>query len=314
MRTFLLALQILVIIIFSNIPIALTSSEMRNPGLPNFSFVASGDFGCKGEAKTTIAKMVKMNPRFVLPLGDLSYEKNVDCWFEVMAPLDEPGKIRIVLGDHDFGPNLSRFNAYLKHFNMSKPYYSFDYQNVHFLALATAKEGVTSYSKMSEQYMFVKKDLENAHNNKSIDWIIVYGFRPLYSSPSMHPGEDDLREAYHPLFDQYDVDIVLQGHNHNYQRTYPLKFNEGNDSDPIIGDNNTGQYRGVLEGPIFMTVGTAGQDLHDLTGRHVYIAEQFQRHGFVDVKISNNGTNLTSTFYENRNNEGIDQFSIIKGG
>jgi hypothetical protein len=98
MRTFLLALQILVIIIFSNIPIALTSSEMRNPGLPNFSFVASGDFGCKGEAKTTIAKMVKMNPRFVLPLGDLSYEKNVDCWFEVMAPLDEPGKIRIVLG------------------------------------------------------------------------------------------------------------------------------------------------------------------------------------------------------------------------
>jgi hypothetical protein len=40
--------------------------------------------------------------------------------------------------------------------------------------------------------------------------MIVYGFRPLYSSPTMHPGEDGLREAYHPLFDQYDVDIVLQ--------------------------------------------------------------------------------------------------------
>ena len=305
-------IQILVIIIFSNIPGALTSSEVRNPGLPNFSFVASGDFGCSREAERTVDKMLKKNPRFVLPLGDLSYEKNVDCWFEVMAPLDEPGKIRIVFGDHDFGPNLSRFNAYLEHFNMTKPYYSFDYQNVHLLALATAKEGVTSYSNLSEQYKFVKKDLENTHNNKSIDWIIVYGFRPLYSSPSMHPGEDDLRETYHPLFDQYDVDIVLQGHNHNYQRTYPLKFNEGNDSDPIISDNNTRQYRDALQGPIFMTVGTGGEDLHDLKGRHAYIAEQFQRHGFVEVSISNNGTNLTSTFYENRNNEGIDRFSIIK--
>jgi len=189
MKIILLTLQILVInIFFSNMPVALSSSEVRNTGLPNFSFVAAGDFGCDVEAERTIDRMVKLNPRFVLPLGDLSYGKNVDCWFEVMAPLDQPGRIRIVIGDHDFGPNLSRFSAYLEHFNMTKPYYSFNYQNVHFLALATAKEEVTSYSNLSNQFQFVKKDLENAHNNKSIDWIIVYGFRPLYSSPSFLSG------------------------------------------------------------------------------------------------------------------------------
>jgi predicted phosphodiesterase len=288
------------------------ASEVTNSGLLNFSFVTAGDFGCKNEAKRTVENMVRHNPQLVLALGDLSYEKLADCWFEVMSPLDEPGKIRIVLGDHDIGPELSRFNQYMRHFNMSKPYYSFNYQNTHFVGLATAKEGVTSYSNTSEQYRFVKKDLEDAHNNKSIDWIIVYGFRPLYSSPTMHPGEDDIREIYHPLFDKYDVDIVLQGHNHNYQRTYPLIFNEGNDSDPIMSANNTRLYDKGSAGAIFVTVGTGGQDLHDFKGRHPYIAEQFQRHGFLEVSITNSGTNLTSIFYENRNNEGKDQFSIIK--
>jgi hypothetical protein len=52
---------------------------------------------------------------------------------------------------------------------MTKQYYSFDFQNVHFVELATAKDGLTSHSNLSEQYRFVKKDPENAHNNKSID-------------------------------------------------------------------------------------------------------------------------------------------------
>jgi hypothetical protein len=79
-----------------------------------------------------------------------------------------------------------------------------------------------------------------------------------------------------------------------------LRFNEGNDSDPIISDNSTRRYIGTPEGPICITVGTAGQDLHELKGHSLYVVEQFQRHGFLEASISDNGTNLTSTFYENR--------------
>lgn len=75
MKILSLMIQILIIIIFSNIPVALTSSEVRNPGIPNFSFVAAGDFGCSREAERTIDKMVKKNPRFVIPLGDLLRKK-----------------------------------------------------------------------------------------------------------------------------------------------------------------------------------------------------------------------------------------------
>jgi hypothetical protein len=51
---------------------------------------------------------------------------------------------------------------------MTKQYYSFDFQNVHFVALATAKDGLTSHSNLSEHYRFVKKDLENAHNIRAL--------------------------------------------------------------------------------------------------------------------------------------------------
>ena len=34
-----------------------------------------------------------------------------------------------------------------------------------------------------------------------------------------------MRENYQPVFDKYGVDIILQGHNHMYDRTLPLQFN-----------------------------------------------------------------------------------------
>jgi len=51
-----------------------------------------------------------------------------------------------------------------------------------------------------------------------------------FATAMPHIGTDyevfvkDFREAYHPLFDKYGVDLVLQGHSHSYQRTYPLIF------------------------------------------------------------------------------------------
>ena len=44
---------------------------------------------------------------------------------------------------------------------------------------------------------------------------------PLYPS---HPWRDlpALRECFVPIFDKHHVDFVLQGHDHAYQRTYPL--------------------------------------------------------------------------------------------
>jgi hypothetical protein len=278
---------------------------------PNFNFVVAGDFGCGGKPERTISNMLTKDPELVLSTGDLSYSRTADCWFDVVSPLDKNGKINIAFGDHDIDKNLTRFNQYMDHFNLTQPYYSFNYQNVHFLAMATGKGTVIPYNETSKQYEFVEQDLSDANNNEEIDWIIVYSYRPLYSSPTNHPVLDSLQDAYHSLFDKYGVDLVLQGHNHNYQRTYPLTYNNTDPSTPVITDRHTRDYKNE-KGAIFLTVGTGGKDLHNFTAQKPFVIEQFERHGFVNIDVTDGGRNLTSTFFENREMKDKDHFSIFK--
>jgi predicted phosphodiesterase len=283
-----------------------------NQSYPDFNFVSAGDFGCSDKAKQTVSNMISKKPELIILTGDLSYQKNATCWYNTIAPLDTNGKLKVAFGEHDIDDNLTKYNDYLTHFNLTKPYYSFNYQNVHFLAMATAKNDVVPYLNGSEQYEFVNSDLKNAHEDDLIDWIIVDTFRPLYSSNTTHPGLDKLQDIYHPLFEKYGVDIVLQGHNHNYQRTYPLSYNPEKSSSPIVTDRHTRDYDNDPNGQIFFTIGTAGEDLYNFTSKAPYVITQFLRHGFLNVDITDNGSNLTATFYENRELKDKDHFSFIK--
>ena len=279
--------------------------------LNEFNFAVAGDFGCGDEANKTIETMVSKKPELVLALGDLAYKKNPNCWFDMIAPLENNSKFKISFGEHDLSHGFSTYNQYLKHFNLTKPYYSFDYKNVHFLAMATPKNMLIPYNDTSEQYQFVQDDLKSAHENKSINYIIVYSFRPFYSSNTTHPGLDELQDAYHPLFDKYHVDLVLQAHNHNYQRTYPLSYNFTKQYTPIIRDKNTESYNNIEKGQIFITAGTGGAEFYNFTGEAPYVVKQLQLHGFLNVDVTDNGSKLLLTFYENT---GIarDHFTISK--
>jgi hypothetical protein len=110
-----------------------------------FNFVAAGDFGCGDEPNRTIEGIVKKNPELTIALGDLSYEKSALCWVNSVIPLETNGTVKIALGDHDLTNKMNKYNDYLQHFNMTKPYYSFNYQNVHFLAMTTAKNSIIPY-------------------------------------------------------------------------------------------------------------------------------------------------------------------------
>jgi len=290
------------------------SNELDTSEEQQFNFVASGDFGCSDESKRTVQGMVEKDPEFVLALGDLSYQRSPNCWLNIIGPIDNGGKVKISFGNHDMSNELFKYNTYLKHFNLTKPYYSFNYQNVHFLAMATAKNKLIPYDRTSQQYQFVKNDLKLARDNKSINWIIVYSFKPFYSSNTTHPGEDELRNFYHPLFDKYGVDIVLQAHNHNYQRTYPITFNETSPSSPIVLDKDKQNLYNNPKGPIFVTVGTAGAPLYNFTSQRPFIISQFANNGFLNVEIekSKKEFNLTGTFYKNDNLEKQDYFTITK--
>jgi len=289
------------------------SDNINQNASQKFNFVAAGDFSCSAEANRTVTDMVKKNPQIVIALGDLSYERSPNCWLDTISPIDSSGKVKIAFGDHDMSNELFKYNTYLRHFNLTKPYYAFNYKNVHFLAMATAKNSLIPYDRTSQQYQFVKNDLKLAYDNKSIDWIIVYSFKPLYSSNTTHPGGEELRNSYHPLFEKYGVDIVLQAHNHNYQRTYPITFNETTPSSPIVLDKDKQNLYDNPRGPIFVTAGTAGAPLYNFTGQTPFIISQFAQYGFLNVDIEKlqNSNTLRGTFYDNKLNK-LDNFTIRK--
>ena len=112
------------------------------------------------------------------------------------------------------------------------------------------------------------------------------------------------------------MDLVLQAHNHNYQRTYPISFNSaGDSSNPIVSNQVTTGYNGDTKGAIFAVVGTGGESFYPLASQAPYVATQFDgKFGFLNIDISNGNphTKLTGTFYDNKGDEVLDQFTIEK--
>ena len=286
------------------------------PSTTDFNFAAVGDWACNSNTADTVNNIQNKDPELVLALGDLSYENTASCWLNETSSIKN--KLKIAMGNHEHGdegdPTLLQAQ-YKNQFNLLKTYYSFDYHNVHFIAI----DSMIPYTIDSPQYSFVKNDLISTSQNPNIKWIIVYFHHPMYTSSSKHPSDSLLRETYHPLFDQYGVDLVLQGHNHNYERSYPITYNnnannndDGSLSNPTITSNNTNTYSDPT-GEVYITAGTAGRDLHDLKGKSEFIVTQYKVFGFLNVDISSDGTKLIGTFYAN---EGIgsvkDTFTITK--
>ena len=274
----------------------------------SFNFAAVGDFGCSSNAEKTVDNVQKNKPELVLPLGDLSYQKSANCWFDMMAPLKN--KIFTTLGYHDVNDGQAKIDQYYKSFELDKPYYSFDYGKVHFIVMASE----SNFEKSSEQYNFVTQDLEETSKKKDVNWIIVTTYNPFYTSPSKHTAEKDIRDIYHPMFEQYGVDLVLQAHNHNYQRTYPISFNPNDSSKPTVTNQFSTDYKSQTDGIVFAIVGTGGEGFYPLDGQASYTATQFDRFGFLNIDISNGNphTKLTGTFYDNKGAQVRDQFTIEK--
>jgi len=134
----------------------------------DFNFAAAGDWGCNVNTNNTVNNILNKNPELLLGLGDYSYNiTSDDCWFQRIQPLD--AKMKIAIGNHDYR-GVGQLDRYMNHFGLKEQYYSFDYQNIHFIVLSTE----IPYNATSAQYEFVKNNLPKAASDPNIDWIIVY--------------------------------------------------------------------------------------------------------------------------------------------
>ena len=123
---------------------------------------------------------------------------------------------------------------------------------------------------------------------------------------------EELRNTYHPLFEKYDVDLVISSHNQYYERTYPLSYNSKSDEDPIITSHNSESDFINTDGIIFLTVGTGGDELKDIVDKEdYYVIQNDEEYGFLNLKLESNGKNIVGEFLSNEGNV-IDNFELIK--
>ena len=290
-----------------------TTTKSANSSIGGFNFAAAGDWACTSKAKDTVKNIIDHDPELVLALGDLSYDSSAKCWLKIIKPIAE--KTKITIGNHE-ADSSKKLKDYMKAFDLEKQYYSFNYQNVHFLALSTE----TSYDEGSKQYKFAEKDLEQYSNDKSIDWIVVFYHKQAYSSGGGLPDEKDFRENYHPLFDKYNVDLALQGHHHAYERFYPIIFNDNNENKPIVSAQDKVKGSNVFqnpEGTIFLTVGTGGAESMMVSKSKPFsAAREDGKFGILNISIQKNEGKkniLIGTFIDNKKkHKTLDEFKIIK--
>ncbi len=80
-----------------------------------------------------------------------------------------------------------------------------------------------------EQTRWLEETLREGRRDRSIDWIIVQMHQcPCSSSKTGNGSDAALRAAWQPLFDRYQVDLVLSGHDHDYERSFPVRGTDHN--------------------------------------------------------------------------------------
>jgi len=192
------------------------------PGTREWRLVVYGDNRSNPEAhRKNVEQIIKLRPQIVLNSGDLVargsvYEQWKPQFFDPLRGLAEYVPIYPCLGNHE--QNSKHYYNYMSlPDDNNEVYYSFDYANAHIIALNT-NAGDAPFQAGSAQTEWLIRDLE-AH--RDAEWKIVMFHHPLFAC---HPtrGVAPQRWVWQPIFDKYGVDLVVNGHDHYYQRTYAI--------------------------------------------------------------------------------------------
>jgi YD repeat-containing protein len=94
------------------------------------------------------------------------------------------------------------------------------------------------------QTLWLDRTLREAREDPSVDMIVVFMHQCAMSTSARGNGSDlGIRRAWLPLFDRYQVDLVLSGHEHDYERTYPVRGHDPG-AHGIVVSPNPDQVRG----------------------------------------------------------------------
>lgn len=221
-------------------------STAKAPGDP-FSFAVSGDNRPNYNTAvqpavwgTVVNQIMGEDVDLVLNVGDIIYgmagdslAQNVakmEGFFATTKALTASVPLYVAVGNHERINAANSRAGYEQEFTFPEndgadagtypeEYYSFDYGDTHFIALCTELPGQEGMV-YGNQLNWLEADL--AANNSI--WTVIFMHRPMFSG--LHPfdpwanifdpvGQQN-RDYLHTLFQEYDVDVVFEGHEHHY--------------------------------------------------------------------------------------------------
>lgn len=207
------------------------------------TFAALGDSGSGLPPQLAVAAQVQAaSPNFVIHTGDIVYERGQAEGWEPQFFVPYKGMLGTVCffttpGNHDL--MTERGTPYFEalHLPRNNPagteaYYSFDYGQAHFIALnanQTTQDLTSGVQRQVDQAMaaWLEADLQRVARDPEVVWKIVFFHQPPYTS-GPHGQEPNsvgqlMRQQFVPVFERYGVDLVLTGHDHDYERSCPLR-------------------------------------------------------------------------------------------
>ena len=286
----------------------------------NVRIGAIADHGTSSNSEETTENMLSSDLDLVIHAGDISYANDAGSggigdqriWDEYQNQIEVIASQiphMYAPGNHEDESEPHEFEAYETRFyntgDSTSFWYSFDFEGVHIVSLSTEH----NYDTGSTQYGWLEGDLEAAHENREeVPWIVVFAHRPMYSSNN-HGSEIEFRDAMEELLYRYQVDLAIWGHDHGYERSYPVYQEE-------IYSNMTGTENEPYYQPgatIHTVVGMAGRSLYndfDEPQPAWSYYREASSYGYTYFTITNDGL----LHYEYLRNDGTvgDEFWITK--
>jgi hypothetical protein len=263
------------------------SDPKVNQTQDEINFVFAGDFGINKISLNTLNNIKSVKPEIILFTGDLG-QTTYDEWAGLSSVMKDEN-IYTLLGDAE--DEIENGEKYLKHYGLKNDYYSFNFENIHFLGISTKIGNISDDYKQLE---FIKNDLERNYHDSETDWTIVFMHMPMYVSRDLDQEfVSDIRNELQPIFDLYDVNLVINGHKHAYERSVPLTYNS------VEMDSASCNYE-KYEGQIYITAGTGGHSHSPFTEKESWsVIQNDNDFGFLNVKLLNDGKILYLEFMSN---------------
>jgi hypothetical protein len=263
-------------------------------GLTDFRFTMVGDEATSDSTSLPIAEAIAaVKPRFNVVVGDLSYAGGGSGYYANGVPTDvsdfSPGlwdqylgivgpaaaqsiPWQVGVGNHEMEPLAN--NGYVGFTTRFPQAYAptsetgstvvkaFAYGNVAIIQLdgndLSAELADNNGYTEGKQTRWLQRQLASYRSPGSgIDFIVVGFHNMVYSSNTTHGSDGGIRQVWGPLFDRYQVDLVVSGHVHAYERSYPVI---GSEVTKVVPSG--GKITPETEGTTYIGAGGGGQDLY----------------------------------------------------